>query len=145
MQFLTSCSPSKTSFIYSVWNIALRTRVAITQVRQRPQRFLWTWWRHQMETFSALLALCAGIPLVTGGFPSQGPVTRSFGVFFHLRLNKRLGKHSRRQWFETPSRSLWGHCNKMPLPNSMYQQHPSSLETCFSEGYMSWVNVWWQC
>ena len=41
-----------------------------------------TWWRHQMETFSALLALCAGNSPVTGEFPSQRPVTRSFDVFF---------------------------------------------------------------
>ena len=41
-----------------------------------------TWWHHQMETFSALLDLGEGNPLVTGGFPSQRPVTRSFGVFF---------------------------------------------------------------
>ena len=60
-----------------------------------------SWWRHQMETFSA----------VTGEFPSQKPVTRSFGVFFDLRQNKRLSKQSRRRWFETPSRSLWRHCN----------------------------------
>ena len=39
-----------------------------------------------MESFSALLALCE----VTGGFPSQRPVTRSSDVFFDLRLNKRL-------------------------------------------------------
>ena len=45
-----------------------------------------TWWRHQMETFSALLALCAGNSPVTGEFPAQRPVTRSFGVFFDLRL-----------------------------------------------------------
>ena len=37
------------------------------------------WWRHQMEAFSALLAICAG----------NSPVTRSFDVFFDLRLNKR--------------------------------------------------------
>ena len=40
-----------------------------------------TWWRHQMETFSALLALCEGNSSVTGEFPSQRPVTRSFDVF----------------------------------------------------------------
>ena len=39
-----------------------------------------TCWRHQMETFSALLALCAKNSPVTDEFPSQGPVTRSFGV-----------------------------------------------------------------
>ena len=53
-----------------------------------------TWWRHQIETFSALLALCAGQSLVTGEFTEQRPVTRSFDVFFDLRLNKRLSKPS---------------------------------------------------
>ena len=45
-----------------------------------------------METFSALLAIFAGNSLVTGEFPSQNPVTRSFDVFFDLRLNKRLSE-----------------------------------------------------
>ena len=39
--------------------------------------------------------------------PSQIPVTRSFDVFFDLRLNKLLSKQSRRWWFEMPLRSLW--------------------------------------
>ena len=63
-----------------------------------------------METFSALLAICEGNPPVIGGFPSQMPVTRRFDIYFDLRLNKRLSKQSRRQWFETPSRSLRRHC-----------------------------------
>ena len=56
------------------------------------QKQYWTWWRHQMETFSTLLTLCEGSPPVTGGLPSQRPTTRSFGVFFYLCLNKRLSK-----------------------------------------------------
>ena len=32
------------------------------------------WWRHEMKTFSALLALCAGNSLITCEFPSQRPV-----------------------------------------------------------------------
>ena len=67
------------------------------------------WWRHQMETFSALLALCAGNSPVIGEFPAQRPVTRSFDVFFDLRLNKRLSKQSWGWWFETPSHPLWRH------------------------------------
>ena len=63
-----------------------------------------------METFSALLALCAGNLQVTGVLPSQRPVTRGFDVFFDLRLNKRLSKQSRRRWFETPLHSLWRYC-----------------------------------
>ena len=70
-----------------------------------------SWWRHQKETFSALLALCAGNSLVIGEFPSQRPATRSFGVSFDLRLNKWLSRQSKRRWFETPRRSLWRHCN----------------------------------
>ena len=71
-----------------------------------PDNFI-SWWRHQMETFSASLALCAGNSPVTGEFPAQRPVTRSFDVFFVLHLNKQLSKQSRRWWFETPSCSLW--------------------------------------
>ena len=44
-------------------------------------------------------------------FPTQRPVTRRFDVFFDLRPNKRLSKHWWGWWFETPSRSLWCHCN----------------------------------
>ena len=50
---------------------------------------------------SALLALCAGNSPVTGEFPSQRPVMQSFGVFFDLRLNKRLSKPPWGWWFET--------------------------------------------
>ena len=46
-----------------------------------------------METFPALLAICAGNLPVTAEFPTQRPVTQSFDVFFDLRLNKRLSKH----------------------------------------------------
>ena len=76
------------------------------------------WWRHQMEAFSALLALSAGNSLVTCEFPSQRPVTRNFDVFFDLRLNKRLSKQSWGWWFETPSRSLWRHRYGLPKHTS---------------------------
>ena len=69
------------------------------------------WWRHPMEALSALLVFCAGNSSVTTEFPAQRPVTRSFDIFFDLRLSKRLNKQSKRRWFETPSRSLWRHCN----------------------------------
>ena len=39
-----------------------------------------------METFSAWLVLCAGNSPLTGEFPAQRPVTRSFDVFFDLRI-----------------------------------------------------------
>ena len=90
-----------------------------SRVRRPPRRIIFfnsptihaPWWRHQMETFSALLAICAGNSPVLGEFPAQRPVTRSFDVFFDLRLNKSLSKQWWGWWFETLSHPLWRHCN----------------------------------
>ena len=71
-----------------------------------------TWRRHQMETFSALLAICAGNSPVPGEFPTQRPVMRSFDVYFDLRPDKRLSKPSWGWWFETLSHSLWRRRNE---------------------------------
>ena len=84
-----------------------------------------TWRRHQMETFSALLAICAGNSPVPGEFPAQRPVTRSFDVFFDLRLNKRLSKQSWGWWFESLSRPLWRHRNEF----NAYKFHTSHFLT----------------
>ena len=70
-----------------------------------------SWWHHQMKTFSVLPALWTGNSPVTGEFPSQRPVTRSFYVFFELCLNKKLSKRLWGWWFEMPSRPLWHQCN----------------------------------
>ena len=67
-----------------------------------------------METFSALLAICAGNSPVTGEFPAQRPVTRSFHAFFDMSRNKPLSKQSWGWWFETLSRPLWRYCD---VPN----------------------------
>ena len=60
-----------------------------------------------METFSALMAFCAGNSPVPGEFPAQKPVTRSFDVFFDLSLSKPLSKQSWGWRFETLPRPLW--------------------------------------
>ena len=102
-------------FSQTRWNVETTKRESFSVItpvwnhRYLPVQF-WhhkIWWRHQMETFSASPALCAGNSPVT----SERPVTRSFDIFFILRQNKRLDKQSRRRWFKMPSRSLWRHCN----------------------------------
>ena len=73
-----------------------------------------------------------------GEFPTQRPVTRSFDVFFDLRLNKRLSKQPRGWWFETPWWSLWRHCNDLkPFSQMFYNLYFSSLVDSFSF-YSSW-------
>ena len=88
--------------------------IAIMPVKSPWRRWVYdiAWWRHQMETFSALLAISTGNSPVTGEFPAQRPVTQSFDIFFDMRPNKRLSKQARRWWLETPSGPLWRHCNE---------------------------------
>ena len=81
-----------------------------------------SWWRHQMETFSALLVICAGNSSVTGEFPTQRPVTWSFDVFFDLCLNKQLSTQSWGWWFEMPLHPLWRHCSNVWISCIMSDQ-----------------------
>ena len=65
---------------------------------------------------------------VPGEFPAKRPVTRSFDVFFDLRLNKQLSKQSWGWWFETLSRPLWRHCNAMSsIPHSPFLLNMSAV------------------
>ena len=86
------------------WILSTDRIITVVVVHHR----CFTWWRHQMETFSVLLGICAGNSPVTGEFPAKRPVTRSFDVVFDLRPIKRLSKQ---WWFETPLSPLWCHSN----------------------------------
>ena len=136
----------------NVWSdritkINIRAKITFDRFQSRANI---PWWRHQMETFSALLALCAGNSPVTGEVPSQRPVTRSFDVFFNPRLNKRLSKQSRHWWFETPLRSLWRHLNAVSEmgPNGLQISNRFThiaIVICFyltlsgmSKGHITW-------
>ena len=90
-----------------------RTTCYLVGIALAMERRSWDrpWRRHQMETFSALLGICAWNSSVPGEFPTKRPVTRSFDVYFDLRPNKRLSKQSWGWWFEMPSRPLWRHRN----------------------------------
>ena len=91
-----------------------------------------TWWRHQMETFSALLAICAGNSTVPGEVPTQGPVTRSFDVFFDLRPNKRLSKQ------------LWGWCLRRHRAHYDVIVMEKYWYTCIlHELTAGWREHWW--
>ena len=63
-------------------------------------------WKH----FRIIGHLC-GEFTCPGEFPAQRHVTRSFDVFFDLRLNEQSSKQSWSWWFETRWRPLLRHCN----------------------------------
>ena len=120
-----------------------------------------SWGRYQIETFIKWkhsprhMAHCEGNMMTSsngnifrvtgplcgefagpGEFPAQRPVTRSFDVFFDLRLNKRLSEQPWGWWFETPSWSLWHHRNESI---SQWGQWPGAL--MFSL-ICAWRNGW---
>ena len=110
------------SLWYSPWHSTLNIASEIRHLSIRRIRKIcaalskyihFTWWGHQIEAISALLPICAVNSPVTGEFPVQRPVTRSFDVFCDLRLNGRLSKQWWSWWFETPSRPLWRHSNEL--------------------------------
>ena len=101
-------------------------------------------WKH----FPRYWHFCAGNSPVSGEFPAQMPVTRSFDVFFDLRLIKWLSKHARGWWFETLSRPLWRHCNAQRLPEKTQflwwvrgdTGHPTTRWKCSSVNFNTRVN-----
>ena len=77
---------------------------------------------------------------VTGEFPAQRPVTRSFDAVFDMRLNKWLCKQSWGWQFETPSRSLWRHCYENVACSLHCNRHPPMFITLHDD-----VIKWKQC
>ena len=47
--------------------------------------------------------------------PRTKPVMRSFDVFLRSASEQQLSKRRRHRWFETPSLSLWRHCNAVNI------------------------------
>ena len=72
---------------------------------------IYSWWRHEMEIFSALLALCTGNSPVTVNSPHKGQWRGALMFSLICVLNTQLSKQSWGWWFETQSRLLWRHCN----------------------------------
>ena len=109
------------------------------------------WWRHQMEAFTALLAICAGNSPITGEFPAERAMTRGFDIFFDLRLNEQLSKQSWGWWFETPSHPLWHHSSDeeklmstqyLFMKNIIFSIYPDILYMKHISSTCHWTVIW---
>ena len=67
---------------------------------------IFPWWRHKMETFSALLAFVRAIHRWPVDSPHKGQ-WRGALMCWWSASQQWLSKQWRHRWFETPSRSLW--------------------------------------
>ena len=148
-------------YLWEIWlNLTFSNQVTAMQtiILFSKRKWQWTfckfaWWRHQMETFSALLALCAGNSSVTGEFPAQRPVTRTLIFSLICARNKWSSKQSPGWWFETPSCSLWRHCNCNGWHESVnsgffcccFNTHPYNLHLWNLQHthYPDFYDLWW--
>ena len=102
----TSSAARTRKILSAIWNAILwSVETYLTQL------IITAWWCHQMETFSVLLAICAGNSPVPGEFPTQRPVTRSFDVFFYLRPINGWVDNRKAGDLRWPSSPLWRHRN----------------------------------
>ena len=105
-------------------------------------------WKH----FPRYWPFVRGNSPVTGEFPTQRPVARSFDVFFDLRLTERLSKQSWGWWFDTPSRPLWRHSNDVMflhlsrkrvsvIVHQLISKMAAKLQTINSIQFLQWKLV----
>ena len=108
---------------------------------------LWDWCKyyHKILRSPQTRIFCHDDVIKWKSFPSQRPVTHGFDVFFDLCLNKRLSKHSWGWWFETPSRSLWRHCNVLKASHHC-EICQSSRQQCYRDTLLiSKLSMEYQC
>ena len=87
------------------------------------------WRRHEMETFSASLALCEGNPSVTDYVRL---------CFSHVRLKELFSKHSNGRWSGTP----WRSCDISGIEFVLYIKICYTNLSHFSDVIMSAVASW---
>ena len=78
------------------WRILLNYQFCKINLTDSPKCFQQhheSWWRHQIDTFPALLAFCTENSPITGEFPAQMPVTRNFDhIIAHMYLHLLIAK-----------------------------------------------------
>ena len=107
-----------------------------------------TWWRHQMETFSALPGYCflCGEFIVHRWIPRTKASDAELWCFpSSLPEKKKLSKQASGWWFETPSHLLWHHCNQIRLTKGTQASiYPRGTRTTFQ--YLTsrfWHHIYW--
>ena len=71
---------------FNEWKEFRQIDISLQRLENNP-----TWWRHQMKTFSALLAFCAGSPV--NSTHKGHAVTRSFDVSLIIHRPRARGVH----------------------------------------------------
>ena len=102
------------------WNIVASSTYVIRVPLHKSSilQYKIAWWRHQMLTIFRVTGPLWGAFIGHQWIPLTKSVTRSFDVFFDLRLNKRLSKQSRWWWFE-----IWNLCSMVHVPTPLSSRY----------------------
>ena len=125
IKFWPFCTPHHYLTWWLRWELGILTRpyccsTSLANLNTMGKQITWivwemmqTWWHHQMEPFSMLLAIVQGIHWSPVNSLHKGQWCRAlmFPLISSWIMNKQLSKQSWGWWFETPSCSLWHHCN----------------------------------
>ena len=95
-----------------------------------------------METFSVLLALCAGNSSVTGEFPTKASDAELW--CFPWSVNQQLSEQWRRRWFKTPSRPLWHHWNEEQANLHFWYLYSCFVSQPYTEISLNAIWLWCQ-
>ena len=91
------------------------------------------WWRHQMETVSASLAICAGTSPVSSEFPAQRPVARALMFsLIYARINSWVNNRKAGDLRRHPT-----HCDVIVMQG---QKHPG--RSVSAEPELQKVQLW---
>ena len=136
----TGCSAPPVDVAFSVLSVLNSMRVNILVLPSSVSFFaqvlytIDTWWRHQMETFSALLAICAENSSVNS--PHKGHWRGSLIFYFNLRLDKRLSFRCHRAIYDVTVMN-WGAFKSHDNMVSKACERPNQ----FSRG-KKFINAW---
>ena len=124
------------------------------------------WWRHQMETFSALLAICAGRSPVPGEFSAKGQWrgalmfslicvwingwvnNREVGNLrqYHAQYDVTVMSHALREiWYGSIQRLKVNTCVDIYVTYSVSRQYlHSNITSEFSKFAIHWLQLYWK-
>ena len=91
-------------------------------------------WKH----FRSYSPFVRGIHRWPVNSPHKGQWHRALFFFFDMHLIKRLGKQSRRRWFETPSHWLCRHCDG----NTVCEMGAPFRDPCVTQPICIFLQIW---
>ena len=119
-----------TSHYFTQWWASLLTYICVTLPEISMHWYPFEWLVHddviKWKHFPRYWPFVQGIHRASANSPHKGQWQGALMFSFICALNKQLSKQSWGWWFETPSHSLWRHCNVHKIKRHAMHSEPSN-------------------